>query len=287
MQVHLIDGTYELFRQHFGRPEPGPYGAVLGAVRSTLALLEQGATHIGFATDHVIESFRNDLWPGYKTSAGMPPELLLQFPVLEQALEALGVTVWAMVEHEADDALGAAAATADADERVSQVIICTPDKDLGQCVRGERVVQLDRRNAVLIDEQAVITKFGVAPASIPDYLALVGDSADGFPGLAGWGAKSAGAVLSVYPHLEDIPRLGDRWTTAVRGAPKLANTLAENFELAVLFRHLATLVTDIDVGSVDSWRWTGPTHDWPAMAEKLGSKALVGRANELATTHRG
>jgi len=278
MQVHLIDGTYELFRQHFGRPEPGPYGAVIGAVRSTLALLDQGATHIGVATDHVIESFRNDLWPGYKTSEGMPPELLLQFPVLEEALEALGVTVWAMVEHEADDAMGAAAAVADADPRVTQVIICTPDKDLGQCVRDERVVQLDRRNGVLIDEQAVMAKFGVGPASIPDYLALVGDSADGFPGLPGWGAKSAGAVLHTYGHLEAIPRLADRWVPTVRGAAKLANTLAENFEAALLFRKLATLVTELPVGTVDDWQWRGPTDDWPAVCEKLGDRRLAARA---------
>ncbi|MCU1344738.1 MAG: putative 5-3 exonuclease [Acidimicrobiia bacterium] len=278
MQVHLIDGTYELFRQHFGRPDPGPYGAVIGAVRSTIALLDQGATHIGVATDHVIESFRNDLWPTYKTSEGMPPELLVQFPMLEEALEALGVTVWAMTDHEADDAMGAAAAVAEADARVSQVIICTPDKDLGQCVRGQRVVQLDRRNGALIDEAAVMAKFGVTPASIPDYLALVGDSADGFPGLPGWGAKSAGAVLHAYGHLENIPRLADRWTPTVRGAAKLAITLADNFEAALLFRKLATLVTDLDVGTVDDWQWRGPTPQWPAVCEKLGDRRLADRA---------
>ena len=205
MKVHLVDGTYELFRQHFGRPTRVPYGATRGVLRSILSLLDDGATHVGVATDHVIESFRNDLWPGYKTSAGMPPELLAQFEPLEDALVAMGVTNWAMVEHEADDALGAAAAVADADPRVEQVVIVTPDKDLGQCVRGRRVVQYDRRNDKWFDEAGVTEKFGVGPASIPDYLALVGDSADGFPGLEGWGAKSTAAVLARYGKLEDIP----------------------------------------------------------------------------------
>jgi 5'-3' exonuclease len=205
VKVHLIDATYELFRQHFGRtardPGAGPYAAAVGVLTSTLELLAAGATHLGAASDHVIESFRNELWPGYKTSAGMPPELLAQTPVVEAALEAMGVTTWAMVEYEADDALGSAAAVAADDPRVEQVMIVTPDKDLGQCVRDRRVVLFDRRKRELIDEDGVIAKFGVPPASIPDYLGLVGDSADGFPGLPGWGAKSAAAVLARYGHL--------------------------------------------------------------------------------------
>ena len=196
MDVHLVDGTYELFRQHFGRPEPGPYGATIGVLGSTLGLFEAGATHVGVASDHIIESFRNDLWPGYKTSEGMPPELLAQLDVVEDALEAMGVTVWPMIEYEADDAMAAAAAIAAKDDRVEQVIICTPDKDLGQCVVGKRVVQFDRRKNLVIDEDGVREKFGVGPASIPDYLALVGDTADGFPGLPGFGAKTASAVLA-------------------------------------------------------------------------------------------
>ena len=199
VDVHVVDGTYELFRQHFGRPQPGPYGATIGVLGSTLALFEDGATHVGVASDHIIESFRNDLWPGYKTSAGMPPELLAQIPVMEDALAAMGVTVWAMVEYEADDAMGAAAALAAKDSRVTRVFLCTPDKDLGQCVVGTRIVQLDRRKGIVVDEDGVREKFGVGPASIPDYLALVGDSADGFPGLPGFGAKTASAILARYP----------------------------------------------------------------------------------------
>ena len=216
---------------------------------STLELLAEGVTHIGVATDHVIESFRNDLWPGYKTSAGMPEELLAQIPMIEEALVAMGVTTWAMVTHEADDALAAAAALADADERVEQVVIVTPDKDLGQCVRGRRVVQFDRRKREIIDEDGVIAKFGVPPPSIPDYLGLVGDSADGFPGLPGWGAKSAAAVLARYGHLEDIPDQASLWDVpGLRGAAKLSATLRENFDLALLFRRIATVETDVDVG---------------------------------------
>lgn len=275
MKVHLIDGTYELFRQHFGRPDPGPYGATIGVIRSTLALINDGATHVGIASDHVIESFRNDLWAGYKTSEGMPPELLHQIPMMERALSELGFTVWAMVEHEADDALGAAAALADADPRVDQVLILTPDKDLGQCVRGTRVVQFDRRKGEIVDEDGVRAKFGVGPGSIADWLGLVGDSADGFPGLPGWGAKSASAVLGRYPHLEDIPRLGEQWQVEVRGAQKLANTLAEQMELAVLFRHIATVVTDLDVGTVDSWAWQGPAGDLAALAAELEMPSLM------------
>ena len=201
-EVHVVDGTYELFRYHFGPNNRDPeFGATRGVLASLLQLLDDGATHVGVATDHVIESFRNDLWPGYKSSAGMPPELLAQFPLVEQVLAAAGFAVWPQVEYEADDGMAAAAALGAADERVSRVLICTPDKDLGQCVRGTRVVQFDRRKREIIDEAGVVAKFGVPPASIPDYLALVGDSADGFPGLQGWGAKSAaaGGMSSRWP----------------------------------------------------------------------------------------
>jgi 5'-3' exonuclease len=286
VRVHLVDGTYELFRQHFGRmmrDDPRPYAATIGVLRSTLALFDEGATHVGVASDHVIESFRNDLWPGYKSSVGMPPELLGQLGLVEEALAAMGVTVWAMVEYEADDALGAAALVADADNSVEQVLILTPDKDLGQCVRGRRVVQFDRRKRELIDHDGVVAKFGVEPLSIPDYLGLVGDSSDGFPGLPGWGARSAAAVLARYGHLEHIPAVAGQWDVAgLRGASKLATTLQENLELAVLFRRLATLETDVDVGAIDEWRWTGPTDEFPAMAEKLQAPELVGRAVSLA-----
>jgi len=286
VRVHLVDGTYELFRQNFGRmmrDDPRPYSATIGVLASTIALLDDGATHVGVASDHVIESFRNDLWAGYKSSEGMPPELLEQIPLVEEALEALGVTVWAMVEYEADDALGAAAAVADADERVEQVLIVTPDKDLGQCVRAKRVVQFDRRKREILDHDAIVAKFGVQPESIPDYLGLVGDSSDGFPGIAGWGAKSASSVLAKYIHIEEIPAAAGQWdVSGLRGADKLATTLRDNLELALLFRHIATVVTDIDVGSLDSWAWNGPTEAFPAMAERLGAPELVGRAGVVA-----
>ena len=286
MIVHLVDGTYELFRQNFGRSmrdDPRPCAATIGVLASTIALFDDGATHVGVASDHVIESFRNDLWPGYKSSEGMPPELLVQIPLVEDALEAMGVTVWAMVEHEADDALGAAALVADADERVEQVLIVTPDKDLGQCVRGRRVVQFDRRKREILDFDAVVAKFGVEPRSIPDYLGLVGDSSDGFPGLPGWGARSASSVLARYGHLEQIPSAAGQWdVTGLRGAEKLATTLRDNMELAVLFRHIATVVTDIDVGSVDSWAWAGPTDAFEAMAQRLDAPELIGRVAAVA-----
>ncbi len=282
MDVYLIDGTYELFRHHFGRPEPGPFGATVGVIGSVLQLLGEGATHIGVASDHVIESFRNDMWPGYKTSAGMPPELLAQIPVLEDAVAALGVTIWAMVEHEADDAMGAAAVIAGADSRVRRVFLCTPDKDLGQCVRGDRVVQLDRRKGIVYDEAGVTEKFGVPPASIPDYLGLVGDSADGFPGIAGWGAKSAAAVLARYGHLEDIPPAPGQWDVpGLRGAGKLAAQLRGDFDLALLFRRIATIETDVAVGTVDDWEWHGPTDRFAAVAEQIGAPNLAVRAKSL------
>ena len=286
--VHLVDGTYELFRQHFGRPEPGAFGATRGVLGSVLSLLDEGATHVGVATDHVIESFRNDLWPGYKTSAGMPPELLAQFQPVEDGLAALGVTNWAMVEWEADDALAAAAAVADADERVERVVIVTPDKDLGQCVRGNRVVQYDRRNDKWFDEAGVTEKFGVAPASIPDYLALVGDSADGFPGLEGWGAKSTAAVLARYGHLEDIPASAGQWDVpGLRGAAKLAHTLATQQDLAYLFRRIATVEEDVPVGKVDDWEWHGPTDAFDAFCADVGDKRLPAFARRVAGKRAG
>src|SRR5712691_12984343 len=262
--VHLIDGTFELFRYFlspaaaFGRETPEELRAVRGVVGSVLGMLEGGATHVGVATDHVIESFRNAMWAGYKTGEGMDPLLYQQFGPLEEALSALGVRVWPMVEFEADDALAAAAGMAAADARVEQVIVCTPDKDLAQCVRGDRVVQLDRRTRELRDESGVRQKFGVSPVSIPDWLALVGDSADGFPGLPGWGAKSAAAMLARYGHLDQIPDDASAWDVEVRGGAKLATTLAAARPVATLFLDLATLRTNADVGTVDEWEWRGP-----------------------------
>ena len=287
MRVHLVDGTYELFRQHFGSAarhgDRHPYAAAAGVVSSTLALVEDGATHVGVASDHTIESFRNDLWPGYKTSEGMDPEILEQIPVMERALEAAGFTVWPMVDYEADDALGAAALVAEGDERVEQALIVTADKDLGQCVRGDRIVQFDRRKREIIDADGVREKFGVDPVSIPDYLGLVGDTADGFPGLPGWGAKSAGLVLARYGHIEDIPHAAGQWDVAgLRGAAKLSATLQTQFEDALLFRRIATVDTTVDVGAVDDWRWHGPTADMPAVADELGAPDLVAYAQRLA-----
>ena len=294
MRVHLVDGTYELFRYHFAVPAEararGAKGAATRGVLGTiLTMLEGGTTHIGVATDHVIESFRNDLYPGYKTGEGVDPELKAQFPVIEAALEAMGVVVWPMVELEADDALASAASTMAEDERVEQVVICSPDKDLGQCVVGDRVVQLDRRKDVVTDEAGIKAKYGILPQSIPDWLALVGDSADGFPGLPGWGAKAASAVLKRYPHIEDIPRLAERWDLDVRGARSLANTLAERYDDALLFRELATLRVDRDLcPDVDSLRWTGPPD--PAAFEEvcrhLGATRMPERAEKLAAPRR-
>jgi 5'-3' exonuclease len=287
MQVHLVDGTYELFRHHFGVPSHVDaagieVAAVRGVLGSVMGMLEQGATHVGVATDHVVESFRNELWPGYKTSDGMPPELLRQFPLLEDGLEALGVTVWPMVEFEADDAMASAAAVARADDRVERIFICTPDKDLGQCVEDPIVVQLDRRKGVEIDEAGVRERFGVGPASIPDYLALVGDSADGFPGLPGWGAKSAGMVLARWEHVDAIPDDAAQWDVVVRSAPKLAATLAANRDAAALFLDLATLRTTATVGTVDDWLWSGPSPELAAWADRLGAPELQARAERLA-----
>jgi 5'-3' exonuclease len=265
VEIHLVDGTYELFRHYYALPPAkDPDGrevaAVRGVLTSILGMITAGATHIGVATDHVIESFRNNLWPGYKTSAGVDHDLLAQFPLLEEGLAAMGITVWAMVEFEADDALAAAAEKAAADPRVERVVICTPDKDLAQCVRGSRVVQLNRRSRVLRDEAAVVAKFGVAPQSIPDYLALVGDAADGYPGLPGWGARSTAAVLAKYGHLESIPNDWRTWSVNALHPARLADTLARERAHALLFRTLATLRTDIPVfESVDDLQWNGPT----------------------------
>ncbi len=288
MRVHLIDGTYELFRQHFGSSsrhgDSHPMAAAAGVVSSTLALIADGATHVAVASDHTIESFRNDLYDGYKDGAEMDEAILRQIPVMEDALASAGFVVWPMVTHEADDAMAAAAAVADADERVEQVLIVTPDKDLGQCVRGDRVVQYDRRKREIINEQGVIDKFGIAPEFIPDYLGLVGDSADGFPGLQGWGAKSASRVLARYGHIEDIPAAAGQWDVeGLRGAAKLSATLQANLDDAFLFRKIATVDTDIDVGAVDDWHWTGPTDGFAAMAEQIGSPGLMREAQRLAS----
>ncbi len=275
LNVHLIDGTYELFRHYYAMPsardaEGREVGAVRGVLASVLGLMKEGATHVAVATDHVIESFRNGLWPGYKTGEGVEPDLLAQFHPLEEILSAAGIVVWPMIEFEADDALAAAASRAAQDTRVERVIICTPDKDLAQCVRGARVVQLNRRTRVTFDEAGVVQKFGVTPESIPDYLALVGDTADGYPGLPGWGAKSTAAVLAKYIHLESIPRDHREWRVNATSAGTLATTLAREWEHAQLFRTLATLRTDIPLfDDVEQLRWTGPTPAFPAIAARL------------------
>lgn len=287
MRVYLVDGTYELFRHYFAVPstktaDGTEVAAVRGVLSSMLALLSGGVTHIGVATDSVVESFRNGLWPGYKTGAGVAPELLAQFPILEEALAALGIAVWPMVEYEADDALATAAAIATG--YAAQVLICTPDKDLSQCVVGDRVVQLDRRAGTVRDENGVIAKFGVAPVSIPDYLALVGDSADGFPGLPGWGAKSAATVLRRFSRIEAIPADPAAWGVPIRGAAALSATLEEQREQAMLFKDLATLRTAVplDAGA-GSLRWRGPREDFAAMARYLGTPALAAQAEHLAS----
>lgn len=281
IDVYLIDGTYELFRHFFAVPsakdEAGhEVGAVRGVLTSLLGMMKAGETHIGVATDHVIESFRNDLWPGYKTSAGIPPELHAQFPLLEKALTALGVVVWPMVEYEADDALASAAVQAAADPRVDRVLVCTPDKDLAQAVQGTRIVQMDRRTRTIRDEAGVMAKFGVPPASIPDYLALVGDTSDGYPGLPGWGAKSAAAVLARFGHLEAIPADWRSWGVNAARPSALAATLTAERDRAYLFRELARLRTDLPlVGDVNELRWIGPT---PAFAE-LGPRLSAAKTS--------
>jgi 5'-3' exonuclease len=282
MDVYLIDGTYELFRHYYALPsvrdtDGNEIGAARGVVTSVLKMIKGGATHVAVATDKIIESFRNELWDGYKTGEGIEPDLWAQFPLLEEALAAAGVTVWAMVEFEADDALAAGALAAARDPRVERVFICTPDKDLAQCVVGNRIVQLDRRKNLVCDEAGVIQKFGVPPASIPDYLALVGDAADGYPGLQGWGAKSSAAVLAKFHHLESIPSDYRDWHVNVASAGSLAATLNRDRERAFLFRTLATLRTDIPLfKDVDELKWAGPTPAFDKFAARF-DKARVGK----------
>ncbi len=290
MKVHLVDGTYELFRHHFGRPpgarsesETDDVTGTRGVLWTVLTLLDEGVTHLAVATDHVIESFRNDLWPGYKSSAGVAAAILDQFTLVEDALTALGVEVWAMVELEADDALGAGAVAAAADPAVEQVVVMTPDKDLAQVVSGTTVVQLDRRTGTVTDEAGVVAKYGVAPESIPDWLALVGDSSDGYPGIPGWGKKAASAVLARYRHIEDIPVHPWRWDVDVRGRNSLSASLAEHRDLAMLFRVLATLRTDAAVlHDLERLRWRGPTEDFAAVAARLRAPRLAEKATSLA-----
>jgi 5'-3' exonuclease len=272
MVIHLVDGTYELFRHFYGlrrftKGEDPPFGAVLGVLRTVVHMLEEGATHIGVATDHVIESFRNDLWRDYKTGEGIDPALWKQFNPLEEFLVALGVATWPMVELEADDALASAACIAAKDKRVEKICIWTPDKDLAQSVVGDRVVQVDRKSGKIRDENGVREKFGVAPAFIPDYLALVGDSADGYPGLPGCGPKTAVSLINKYGHIEDFPR----------------ESLGESRQQALLFKDLATLRSDAPLfKTVDELRWRGPKDSFPAIAEKIGDARLAVRAQDAA-----
>ncbi len=291
--VHLVDGTYELFRHHFAIPshvtaEGVEVAATRGVLGSMLGLLADGATHIGVATDRVVESFRNDLFDGYKTGEGTPPELFAQFTLLEAALEAAGFKVFAMVNHEADDALGAAAVLAAADSRVDVVHVCTPDKDLAQVVDDSAgIVQVDRRRETIYDQAGVVGKFGVEPASIPDWLALVGDTADGIPGLPGWGAKSSSMILARYGHLEAIPADSDDWDVPVRGAAKLAATLVERREEAELYRHLATLDLAAPVmGNVDDLQWTGPADHLDALCAHIDAPRVAERAHRLASDRK-
>jgi 5'-3' exonuclease len=285
MRVHLVDGTYELFRAYFGAPEARSsegieVGATRGILRSLFALLrEDGVSHVACAFDHVIESFRNDLFAGYKTGEGVPPELMAQFPLAERAAYALGLVVWPMVEFEADDALATAAARFSAESEVEQVLICTPDKDMAQCVRGAQIVCFDRMRRRVLDEAAIVEKFGVSPASIPDWLALVGDDADGIPGVPRWGAKSAASVLAHYKHLEAIPDQAAQWTAPVRGAAALAQSLCEHREQAVLYRRLATLRTDVPLAEgIDDLRWRGARRsELMELCHEIGDEKFVER----------
>jgi len=292
VDVHLIDGTYELFRHFYAVPSAldgngRDIGAVRGVLRSILSMIEGGATHLGVATDHVVESFRNELYPSYKTSEGVAPALLAQFPLVEEALEAMGIKVWPMVYFEADDALASAAAKAALDVHVNQVIICTPDKDLAQSVAGTRVVQLDRRRSIVRDEAGIIAKFGVRPRSIPDYLAVVGDSADGFPGVPGWGEKAAAATLSRYMRLEAIPQDWREWHPSIANARRLSASLAQSWNDALLFRTLATLRLDAPVfDTVEDLRWKGPAAGFEACCQAMGSPDLFRRAVSLTTAVR-
>jgi 5'-3' exonuclease len=291
-RIHLVDGTWELFRHHFGMPSgirSREAAAVRAVARSLTGLLESGATHVGVATDHIVESFRNDLWDGYKTGEGIDPHLVAQFPLLEEVVAACGMTVWPMIEFEADDALASAARAAAADPDVALVIICSPDKDLAQCVRGSRVVQWDRRTDETRDEDGVHAHFGVRPAQIPDWLALVGDNADGFPGLKGWGARSAAAVLDAYGSLEAIPDDPAAWSVPVRGAARLAAVLDAERETALLFRRLARLRDDLDVlpDGVAGLRWRGPADGLEEIALKIGAPELAARLAALADGREG
>ena len=289
MNIFILDGTYELFRHFYAVPSVTDsagheVGAIRGVLGSVLTMLEENVTHLGVATDHVIKSFRNELWPGYKTGEGIDPVLYGQFSPLEDALDALGVIVWRMSKFEADDALASAAARAVSDPRVEQVFVCTPDKDLAQCVKERQVVQFDRRTGTVRDADGVRGRFGVDPASIPDYLGLVGDSADGFPGLAGWGAKSAATLLARYKHLENIPDDANAWEVTVRGAAKLARTLTEQREQAVLFRDLATLRTNVPVfESVDELEWAGPKPRFFDLCARLSVPGYFRRAQALVS----
>ena len=285
MRVHLIDGTYELFRFHYARSNRDPRrGAQRGVLNSMLDMVADGATHIGIATDHVIESFRNEMLAGYKDGSGVDPELKAQFGEVEELLELAGFAVWPQVEHEADDGLASAAAVAAGDPRVEQVLICTPDKDLAQCVTADgRVVQYDRRQRVLYDHAGVVDKFGVPPSAIPDYLGLVGDSADGFPGLPGWGAKSASTLLARYGHVTAIPFDPAEWDVTVRGAAKLAAALRDGFEDALLYRRIATVELGAPVSAtVDEMEWRGPRPGLHERCAELGAERLATRAHELA-----
>ncbi|MGI9603292.1 MAG: 5'-3' exonuclease [Acidimicrobiales bacterium] len=291
MLVHLVDGTYELFRYHFALPSHltaggQEVGATRGVLGSLLMLLEDGATHVGVATDHIIESFRNEMYAGYKDGSGIEPEIKSQFPIVEEVLTAAGFAVWPMVEFEADDAMGAAAVKAAEISDVEQVVICTPDKDLAQCVRDDgRIIQFDRRKGQPYDRAGVIEKFGVPPESIPDYLGLVGDSADGFPGLPGWGAKSTSTVLARYLHIEEVPASSEDWDVSVRGAAKLARTLQDNMEDALLFRRIATLELDAPTfDDLDELRWSGPADDVAAVLATVDASDQLARIERLAAT---
>jgi 5'-3' exonuclease len=283
-RVHLVDATYELFRAYFAvPPSKAPDGREVGATRGVLSTLlslcrAEGATHVACATDHVIRSFRNELYAGYKTEAGVPEELLAQFPLVEEAIAALGMVVWAMVEFEADDALATGAARFAAG--AEQVLIATPDKDLAQCVRGQRVVMLDRRRKATLDEAGVREKFGVLPASIPDWLALVGDAADGYPGLPGWGARSAAAVLERWGTIEAIPAAASAWDVKVRGAERLAATLAERRDEALLYKVLATLREDVPLAeSLDDLEWRGARPELRAFCARIGYEDFAARVH--------
>jgi 5'-3' exonuclease len=292
VKVHLVDGTYELFRHYFALPSQINEGgrevaATRGVLRSMLSLVGEGATHVAIATDHVVESFRNELWEDYKDGSGVAEDLLSQFQLLEDSLRAMGFVVWPMTEYEADDALAAGAARTAAEQRVEQVLICTPDKDLAQCVVGRRVVQFDRRKRLVTDEAGVVRKYGVSPASIPDYLALVGDNADGFPGISGFGAKTAATVLARYGHIEDIPLRGSDWDVSVRGADRLAATLAEQMDRALLFRRLATLAGNAPVSArVEELEWSGPVEGFGEVCVLLDAEWLRERVEGLALSRR-